>query len=129
MLAQDASAFESALVEAYRVGLSRELHDVLTEAIVMDFHTRHEDIAHALQKIKHPASVDALFSAATRAHEYLEYDELFGLARKCTWALADIGTDAARARLRELAQDPNPIIAGYALKRLNHWDEESSRKG
>jgi hypothetical protein len=57
------------------------------------------------------------------------YDECFGLARKCTWALADIGTPEAHARLEILAKHSNPQIAAYAQKRLDEWDDERPRNG
>lgn len=125
---QDADAFELALRSAFAAGLPRDLADVLTEALTFPWHTRHEDLATALQKMKDPASVEALFAAATAQHAYLEFDEFFGLARKCTWALADIGTPLARQRLAELAANPNPTIAAYAQKRLDGWQHELGRK-
>jgi HEAT repeat protein len=60
--------------------------------------------------------------------EYLQYDENFALARKCTWALTDIGTDAAMAKLQELAGSSNPKIRSYARKRLENWQGEIHRK-
>lgn len=104
------------------------LADEFAEALVMPWHTRHEDLASGLQKMRVPETVDALFAAATAQHPYLDYDEFFGLARKCTWALADIGTPLARQRLAELAANPNPTIAEYAQKRLDRWEAEAHRK-
>jgi hypothetical protein len=127
--ARDADAFEVAVSAAFASGLPYDLADVFSEALLMPWHPRHEDLVSALQKMKNPASVEALCTAATTHHAYLDYDELFGLARKCTWALADIGTPLARKKLDELATNPNPTIAAYARKRLDHWDEELPRKG
>src|SRR4051794_19486668 len=107
MTARDAGAFEDALFNAFGRGVPRELSGLLAEALRMPWHQRHEDLARALQDLKDPDSVDALFLAAQDVHEYLSYDEFFGLARKCTWALADIGTPAAKARLEELARNAN----------------------
>lgn len=126
--AEDADAFELAVRSAFAAGLPRDLADLFTDALLMLWHTRHEDLVSALQKMKYPASVEALFAAATTKHAYLECDEFFGLARKCTWALADIGTPLARARLDELAANSNPTIAAFARKRLVHWDDEIQRK-
>jgi len=50
------------------------------------------------------------------------------LARKCTWALADIGTPSARSLLETLATNDNEIIAHYAQKRLEQWNSVN-RKG
>jgi hypothetical protein len=61
--------------------------------ICVTWRPRHEDVATALQKLRNPVAVDALYTAAIARHDYLAYDELFGLARKCAWALADIGSN------------------------------------
>jgi len=127
--AKDADALELAVNAAFVAGLPHELTDLLTDALTMPWHTRHEDLAHALQTMKSPASVEALFMAATTQYEYLSYDEFFGLARKCTWALADIGTPEAQERLAQLARSQNLVIAGYAQKRLDRWNQELPRKG
>lgn len=126
--AEDADAFELAVRSAFAAGLPRDLADLFSDALLMSWHTRHEDLARALQKMKNPASVEALFAAATTRHAYLEDDEFFGLARKCSWALADIGTPLARLKLERLATNENPTIAAYAQKRLDRWDDEILRK-
>lgn len=126
---KDARAFESALRGAFEVGLPKDLSDILASALVMPWHTRHEDLASALQTLKAPAAVNALYDAALSRHEYLAYDETFGLARKCSWALADIGTPDAKKRLEQLARCPNPVVARYATKRLDSWEIECDRKG
>jgi hypothetical protein len=125
----DADTMETAVRHAYEVGLSREFIPSLLALLPQRSHTRHEDIVSALQKLKDPNAVDALYEAALVDHDYLSYDEFFGLARKCTWALADIGTREARHRLGMLAQHTNPLIAAYAQKRLDLWDDERDRKG
>ena len=127
--ARDADAFELALNSAFRADLPGDLADVFAEALLMPWHHSHEDLAGALQDLKDPRSIDALFKAAHSRHDYLDYDEFYGLARKCTWALADIGTLDAKERLQQLARSPNATITGYAQKRLDHWQEELSRKG
>ena len=66
--------------------------------------------------------------AAVVTHQYLDYDEFFGLARKCTWALADIGTPEANTALQELSQVDNQTIADYAQERLDKWEQELYRK-
>ena len=125
--ARDANAFECAVAAAFGAGLPVDLANVLAAALLMPWHTRHEDLATALQRMKDPGAIDALFEAALSRHDYLDYDEFFGLARKCTWALADIGTPAARDRLRELGRAKNATIAGYAQK-LDSWEKELPRK-
>lgn len=121
-------AVERAVTSAHQVGVREEFVPPLLTLLRSKDHFRHEDIVNALQDIKDPRAVEGLFDAASVTHEYLAYDEFFGLARKCTWALADIGTPEARARLVQLAASENPLLAGYAKKRLDRWDDEQNRK-
>lgn len=92
-------------------------------------HYRHEDVARWLQDLRDPRAVDALHAAALTKYEYLAYDDSHAFARKCTWALADIGTPAAQDALGLLAACDDPEIAGYAQKRLDGWVAEARRKG
>lgn len=126
---RDGDAFELALNEAWRSGLTPCLAGPLASALEGTWHTRHEDVVNALQELRDPGTVDALFRAATIRHEYLEFDDGRALARKCTWALADIGTAEARSKLTELADGPDEIVAAYAQERLARWDAEAGRKG
>ena len=118
---------ESAICGAF------SLHPIHAPALILlaeaSWHQRHEDVVRYLQQLRSPAAVDALERTAFSIHEYLAYDEDFGLARKCTWALADIGTPAAHQALTRLADCNNPTIAGYAKKRLDNWQKELPRKG
>ncbi|MBK7398395.1 MAG: hypothetical protein IPJ34_19405 [Myxococcales bacterium] len=125
---RDAALFESSLAALCKADLTDDLADTLGEVLTQSWHTVHEDVARALQTLQHPSSVESLFAAAHAQQPYLEYDECFGLARRCTWALADIGTPEARQRLIDLAAGDNAIIAGYAQKRLDHWDIDGHRR-
>jgi len=126
---QDARAVEQAIDDAHRVGSDSTIVPLLLDLLEQDFHSRHEDIIRMLQRLKDPRASQSLYKAALVTHDYLDYDDFFGLARKCTWALADIGTPEARSLLEQLALNENGYIAGYAQKRLDNWDEELSRKG
>ncbi len=126
---KNADGFEEALIYAFRADLTTDLIPLLIEVLSMNWHFRHEDVISALQELKPPQAVQALREAALVTHEYLDYDEFFGLARKCTWALADIGTPKAKDALFELTETDNEIIAGYAQKRLDRWEQELDRKG
>lgn len=116
-----------ALAGALEADLSWESTAGLCEALLADWHQSHEDVARTLQRLRDPLSVEALYTAALSRHDYLAYDDSAALARKCTWALADIGTPAARERLELLALAGEPV-AGYARKRLEAWERESGRK-
>jgi hypothetical protein len=100
----------------------------LTNLAEASWHTRHEDIVQSIQRLRCPEAVPALERTAHALYEYLNYDEFFGLARKCTWALADIGTREAYAALERLAKSSNSQIARHAKKRLEHWRDELVRK-
>ncbi len=125
----DPDGVEDALNQAFGAGLTTDLIPTLIELVELPWHYRHEDVVSALQELKPPSAVRALRRAAVVTHAYLDYDEFFGLARKCTWALADIGTEDAKAALNDLAATENKIIAGYARKRLENWEQERHRKG
>ena len=109
-------------------GLTTDFVPVLVQLLGAPWHQRHEDIARTLQSLKYPRAVDALYHATFARYDYLAYDDFFGLARKCTWALADTGTSEAKAKLKLLSASENPLIASYAQKRLDKWDDEQKRK-
>jgi hypothetical protein len=124
---EDADGIDLALRIDFE-GLTPAFVPVLIQLLGASWHQRHQDIAHTLQGLKDPRAVDALYQATFVRYHYLAYDEYFGLARKCTWALADTGTPEAKAKLKLLAAGENPVIAGYAQKRLDKWDDEQKRK-
>lgn len=127
--AMDADQVERVLNECFRSGFTCEYVPALVQLLGTAWHFRHEDVVSALQRLKDPRAVDGLYQEALVSYEYLNYDEFFGFARKCTWALADIGTPEAKAKLQLLAQVNNIMVAGYAQRRLDHWEEEKPRKG
>jgi len=119
---------EELLVQVEESEKSDEYVYLLIELIESDWHIRHEDVARELQHHGNQSAVSALHRTATRKYSYLEYDNSYALARKCTWALADIGTVEAKQALQELVKQSDPEISGYAEKRLERWSLESKRK-
>jgi hypothetical protein len=135
-LLQDAVASRDAREVEYALmlcgmfgGFSVDQIEILTVLLIAPWHIQHENIASALQRLRAPATADALARAALMKHEYLAYNDSHAFARKCTWALADIGTPEARAHLERLARAEDEEIASYAQKRLDDWEDELSRKG
>ena len=114
-----ADAVEFAIRDVIAIGLRSSHVEPLIALLRLDWHTRHEDIVGLLQCAKDDRASDVLFETATRKFSYLEYDESEGLARKCTWALADIGSARAVSHLRSLATNQNELVADYAAKRLS----------
>ena len=100
----------------------------LLALLEMDGHYNHEGIIGILQRIKDFRAVEGIYNASLLYHSYLGYDETSGLARKCTWALADIGNKEAYEKLKLLAANSNIHVAGYAQKRLDSWDKEQGRR-
>lgn len=126
---QNADDIECALIVLSAAGIFPAAAPVLITILELPWHRKHEDAAHALQILKYPRAVDALYRAALANHDYLAYDEFGSLARKCTWALADIGTPEAFEKLQLLAKCGNSMIEGYAQKRIDAWQKETTRKG
>lgn len=126
---RDPDEVEDALAEIELSGDDPAIGAALVQLLEAPWHMRHEDIVRSLQNMRYAPAVAALERTARTTYPYLDYDQFFGLARKCTWALADIGTPAARAALERLSRSDNPDVAAYALKRLNCWNDELPRKG
>jgi hypothetical protein len=91
---------ESALTHVWTVGLHPEMCGALVRLVEEPWHTRHEDTVSGIQQLRCAGAVPALERVAHAIYEYLDYDEFFGLARKCTWALADIGTRGSVSGVR-----------------------------
>ena len=128
-LSNDPEEIECALLLLFIGGPFLEAAPVLTNILSPEWHYKHEDIVLALQTLRAPIAVDTLFQVALEKYDYLKYDEFYGLARKCTWALADIGTPEAYEKLLELAKCGNPVIEGYAQRKIDLWMAEIARKG
>lgn len=126
---RDPDEFEDAFSACLTTGKSDGLCKLLSKVLLEDWHFRHEDVASEIQQLKCECAVQALEQRASSNPEYLEWDENHALARKCTWALADIGTTEARDALARLAKSDIPVIRGFAQKRLDNWALEASRKG
>ena len=119
---------ESAVIQAFSV-----LHQIHVPALIQlaeaPWHQCHEDVVRGLQELRDPDAVSALERVTFSKHHYLAYDHNYALARKCTWALADIGTQEAREALMRIATCEDRILASYAQKRLDKWEKELPRKG
>ncbi|MBL7827254.1 MAG: DUF4291 domain-containing protein [Saprospiraceae bacterium] len=103
-----------------------EIMLLICQIFESDWHHRQEDLALSFQQAKNPATATALFNMALTNDSS---DGLYALQRKCTWALADIGTEAAKNYLLEIEKSSNQTVAAFATKRLTHWESELSRKG
>ena len=126
---KDPDKFEEALNAYFPMRHSEGLCELLAEVLVENWHFRHEDVALAIQDLKCACAVEALERRASGNPDYLIWDENHALARKCTWALADIGTDDAKQALERLSKSVTSVVRDFAQKRLDNWQLEKPRKG
>ncbi|MBO6897083.1 MAG: hypothetical protein JJ868_06885 [Shimia sp.] len=126
---KDPDKFEDALNACFPMQFREGLCDLLADVLNADWHFRHEDVAHAIQTLTCACAVEALERRALNSPEYLAWDEDHALARKCTWALADIGTDEAKQALERLSLSEITVVRGFAQKRIDKWQDELARKG
>lgn len=127
-LRRDPVAFDDALSDCIRSDQLPGLCDLLIQVLPEDWHFRHEDVVSAMQWLRCRDAVLVLERRATDCPEYLAWDDNYALARKCTWALADIGTEEARQALIRLSNADVAAIQGFAQKRLDRWSFELERK-
>lgn len=97
---------------------SLEYVPILIKLLAEDWHIKHEDIAGLLQEFRRPEAIGVLYKTALRKFKYLEYNDSSALAVKCIWALGDIETKAAKAKLELLAKSDNEIIRDNAVYQL-----------
>ena len=93
--------------------------EILSDLLLAEWHFKHEDIVMIMKMIEDPDTVDCLYLTAFKKLPYLDYDDTFGLARKCIYALAAIQTSDAINKIKLLTTNPNEVISKYAKKELN----------
>lgn len=128
--AKDDEALFSSLAEVFAAGPKPDLVPILSALLLESWHQQHEDIALMLQELKDARAVDSLLAAATmKFNHLLEWNNLSEFQRKCTWALADIGTAAAHRALVQLSKNQDSVLSQFATERLENWGSELNRKG
>jgi hypothetical protein len=120
--------YNSEISFIHRYAEDEEILLLLCQIFESDWHKDHENMARAFQDISNPITTETLFKVAFSDFEYIRWNEYFPLQRKCTWALADIGTGEAKKYLEQIEHQANETIAKYATKRLVLWDFEFRRK-
>lgn len=129
MLSRNPDDVDCALYMAGFVGLPASLIPFLIRILEQPWHRSHEYIASLFQDLKAPETVDVLYRTALTGNQFQPWDDSYVLARRCTWALADIGTPEAYSRLQLLSKYEIREIARFARKRIDNWQQEISRKG
>jgi len=128
LISSNVQDMDIALEPLYSESDLSEFIPVLISALRSENHFRHEDIVSLFQKAKDPRTCKVLFETSKKLLEHLNYDSTFGLARKCTWALADIGTIESKEFIKNISLTGNQIIAEYANKRIKNWNKNLDRK-
>ena len=85
-------------------------------------HYEHENIALIFENLHSPKLINCVYDLAVMELDYMEYDEFFNIARKCTYALGYTNTPKAKEKLELLAKNENELIREYAIKQLNRHD-------
>jgi len=104
-----------------------EIIEYHTKLLKLSWHTCHDQLVSNFQWLSNPKTIEILYETAL--NEEIEPMDYKPIARKCTWALADIGTETSKEKLNLLANCGDKIIEGYANKRLLNWEKEGYRKG
>ncbi len=97
-------------------------NELLIEFAYDKKHHNHEDLAFLFERKGSPKLIDCVYDLAIAEFEYMEYDEFFNIARKCTYALGYTNTPKAKEKLELLAKNKNKLIREYAIKQLNRHD-------
>ena len=85
-------------------------------------HYQHENIALIFENLHSPKLINCVYNLAIMELDYMEYDEFFNIARKCTYTLGYTNTPKAKEKLELLAKNENELIREYAIKQLNRHD-------
>jgi HEAT repeat protein len=118
LVRKDPTELREILLGAASGGLSARWATVLARLLMELWHHQHEDIANALQDLRDPATVDALYEVTNNSAPFSAVDDGRALARKCIWALHDIGTPAAVDKLELLTTTTDVETRERAAKKL-----------
>ena len=123
--AQDEKDLECALTVGFTFGFTPDHTKILVHLVDADWHESHEDIVSALDQLRSPDTVKALFRATQWIPKSLEYDDSRALAVKAIWALGKIPGTEAETKLEELARSGNAILRQTAEKQLERRHKTS----
>lgn len=109
---------ECALTIGFTFGFAAEQRRVLCELVEANWHVSHEDVVSALDQLRTPDALEALFRATQWVPKYLEYDDSRAFAVKAIWAIGQIPGPEAEAKLDALAHSDNAILKRKAAEQL-----------
>jgi len=120
---QDGTDTEAALIACRVFDITSDHLELLVRLASADWHRGHEDVASALDHLRTPGAVDALYHLTQWVPVYLAWDEDRGLARKAVWGLAKTPGPKAEHALRLLLNDQDEHVRAYATKRQARRNE------
>ena len=95
---------------------------VLMRLLLENWHDLHEDLVFELGLLGDPSAVEVIQKAVYIRFEHLvQWGNLHEFQRKCTYALARIGTEESRAALEALARSTDPSVRKYGEECLQKW--------
>ena len=119
---RDSLAVTRSMTLAYKFGfLDEHMLPVLEQLLVAGWHTRNEDIAHELQRLASPTSMEPLYYAITTKFGYRDNDELFSFPVQCVWALGALNTSESREKIKQLASSDIKPIRKEAKHQMKMW--------
>jgi len=115
---QNAEELLCTLIIGGNFGFGPEHLDILRRLVDADWHYSHEGVVEALDGLRTPGAVDALFCATQWIPKSLEYDDCRALAVKAIWALGKIPGTEAETKLERLARSDHAILCKAAVEQL-----------
>jgi hypothetical protein len=115
---QSAEDLQCALIIGFAFGFATAHKEILSRLIDVDWHNSHEDVVEALDELRTPDAVDALFRATQWIPKSLEYDDSRALAVKAIWALAKLTVPEAETKLEIIARSNSAVLRKAAIEQL-----------
>ena len=95
---------------------------LLAHLLLEGWHESHEDIVFELGLIGNPCAIEAIAKVAAIHWAYLVQQSMLGeFQRKCTYALARLGTDESKAALVQLCNSSDSVLSRVAEEGLQQW--------
>lgn len=115
---RSADDLSCALTIGGRFGLGPEHVPLLVSVVNVDWHTSHEAVVELLDPLRALSAIDAFYGATQWIPGYLNYDDARALAVKAIWALGNLNSPAADAKLELLASADDQVLRKNAIEQL-----------
>jgi hypothetical protein len=121
--ARNSVDIECALVVGFSFGFGPEHTAILCRLVDEDWHEDHENVVSALDELRTPLAIEALFRATQWIPGYLDFDEARALAVKAIWALGNLPGPEAETKLKAIARSDDAILRTNAEEQLERRRE------